>query len=109
MSFPLIGDLPIDTWKGFAERGVMFEFAYQNVKKLPRIKRPRTVAELVEGIRRVGVDSAVFSTNYGGPSLPPPHEGLLEGLAALSDEGLTPAEIRKLVHDNPRRALAVNS
>ncbi len=105
VTFPIIGDLTRATWADLARDGVMFEHAYQNTKALPRIKKPRSIKDMAADIMHIGPQNCIFSTNFGGPSLPPPHEGLLEGIAALLDEGLDDAAVRAITRDTPRRAL----
>jgi hypothetical protein len=103
VTFPVIGDIRRDVWTSLAEKGVAFEHAYQNTKPLPRIKKPVSIEQMVADIMNIGPEHCTFSTNYGAPTLPPPHLGLLEGIEALLTNGMPAEAVRTITRETPRR------
>jgi hypothetical protein len=101
MSFPIIGDVSENDQIDLAKRGLFFEHSYQTTKQLPVIQKPTTIDHIISDIRRVGLERSVFSSNYGQPQLPSPELGLLEGLGALADAGVSDEDIDVLVRRNP--------
>jgi Family of unknown function (DUF6282) len=67
----------------------------------------RTVAQMVETIRAVGVDRVTLGTDFGQKINPHPAVGLQTYADALYAEGLTEAEIRRMACDNPCELLGV--
>jgi Family of unknown function (DUF6282) len=61
------------------------------------------VDNMVDAIQRVGVERSVMSSDGGMMDAPVPPEILAWGLSELSRRGFTIDELRRLVHENPRR------
>jgi hypothetical protein len=68
----------------------------------------RTVAQMVETIREVGVERVTLGTDFGQKINPHPAAGLQTYADALYAEGLTDAEIRRMACDNPCELLGVS-
>jgi hypothetical protein len=67
----------------------------------------RTVGEMVETVRAVGVDRVTLGTDFGQKINPHPAAGLQTYADALYAEGLTENEIRRMACDNPCELLGV--
>jgi Family of unknown function (DUF6282) len=67
----------------------------------------RTVGEMVETIRAVGVEHVTLGTDFGQKINPHPAAGLQTYADALYAEGLSEAEIRRMACDNPCELLGV--
>jgi hypothetical protein len=67
----------------------------------------RTVAEMVETIRAVGVDRVTLGTDFGQRINPHPAAGLQTYADALYAEGLTEGEIRRMACNTPCELLGV--
>jgi len=67
----------------------------------------RTVGEMVETIRAVGVDRVTLGTDFGQKINPHPAAGLQTYADALYAEGLTEDGIRRMACDNPCELLGV--
>ncbi|MGZ4678412.1 MAG: DUF6282 family protein, partial [Acidimicrobiia bacterium] len=68
----------------------------------------RPVSDLVECIRRVGVDRVTLGTDFGQGVNEPPARGLQSYADALHAEGLTEAEIRRMACTNPAALLRLD-
>jgi len=66
----------------------------------------RPVADIVDCIRRVGVDRVTLGTDFGQGMNEPPAAGLQTYADALHAAGLTEAEIRRMACTNPNALLA---
>jgi hypothetical protein len=64
-----------------------------------------TMAEMARNIRAVGFAQCLMATDFGQAKNPPPVEGLRLFIAGLLAEGFTPAEIRRMVRNNPAQLL----
>jgi hypothetical protein len=60
-------------------------------------------------IRALGAEHCLLSTDFGTLELPLPVEGLREFIFCLLDIGMTEAEIKVMVKDNPARLLGLES
>jgi len=67
----------------------------------------RTVAEMVETIRKVGVARVTLGTDFGQKINPHPAAGLQTYADALYAEGLSDDDIRRMACDNPCELLGV--
>ena len=67
----------------------------------------RTVAEMVETIRAVGVERVTLGTDFGQKINPHPTAGLQTYADALYAEGLTEGEIRRMACNTPCELLGV--
>jgi uncharacterized protein DUF6282 len=69
----------------------------------------KTVAQMVETIRAVGVDRVTLGTDFGQQVNPHPAAGLQTYADALFAEGITEAEIRRMACTNPGALLGVDA
>jgi len=69
----------------------------------------KTVAQMVETIRAVGVERVTLGTDFGQQSNPHPAAGLQTYADALFADGLTEAEIRRMACTNPNALLGIDS
>jgi hypothetical protein len=69
----------------------------------------KTVAQMVETIRAVGVDRVTLGTDFGQQMNPHPAAGLQTYADALFAEGLTEAEIRRMACTNPTALLGIDN
>jgi len=67
----------------------------------------RTVGQMVETVRAVGVDRVTLGTDFGQKINPHPAAGLQTYADALYAEGLTETEIRRMACNNPCDLLGV--
>jgi hypothetical protein len=88
-----------------AMQGVFFERCY--VDTTPLMGSAVSVAEIGRAIRNAEVSSTVLSTDFGQAANPAPVEGMRAYLAALSSEGFTRAEIRRMAGENPAYLLGL--
>ncbi len=65
--------------------------------------------ELAERIRAATVERSILTSGCGRWQDPPPAEGLRMAIAAMLDEGLTPAELERLVRRNPAWLLDIGN
>ncbi|HWS45794.1 MAG TPA: DUF6282 family protein [Acidimicrobiia bacterium] len=68
----------------------------------------KTVGQMIETIRAVGVEHVTLGTDYGQKINPHPAAGLQTYADALYAEGLTEAEIRRMACTNPCALLGVD-
>ncbi len=71
--------------------------------------RPEDVGMAFDQIRALGAEHCLLSTDFGTLELPLPVEGLREFIFCLLDLGMTEAEIRVMVQDNPARLLGLEN
>ena len=64
-------------------------------------------AEIVEGIRAVGPEHFVIVSDAFNPYAPPQPELLRMGAGQIVEVGVPIEQVRKMVYDNPRRALGM--
>jgi len=57
--------------------------------------------EIVNNMRQVGINNSLISTDVGTPTNPNPIETMRSYIQILLDEGLTPGEVKTMLHDNP--------
>jgi hypothetical protein len=61
--------------------------------------------EIVNNMRQVGINNSLISTDVGTPANPNPIEMMRSYVQILLDEGLTPGEVKTMLHDNPAALL----
>lgn len=64
-----------------------------------------TPKEIVNNMRQVGINNSLISTDVGTPTNPNPIEMMRSYVQILLDEGLTPGEVKTMLHDNPAALL----
>lgn len=97
-------DWPLDSLEKLVEMGAILEYCY--VACMPygcRLDPKR----LVEGIRRVGPQNCVMSTDFGQPYNPHPIDGMRQYIKVLQALGITNAEIDLMARRNPARLLSL--
>jgi hypothetical protein len=101
--------LSIPQMQQAARDGAYLEFAYNAVYG----DRPqRTMAEYSGGMRQVGPEHCILSTDFGSPHKTPPPlhpQALLEFMQALHQQGLSVDEINLMAKTNPARVLELDS
>jgi microsomal dipeptidase-like Zn-dependent dipeptidase len=68
----------------------------------------KSVAEMIETIRAVGVERVTLGTDFGQAVNPHPAAGLQTYADALYAEGLSEAEIRRMACTNPATVLGID-
>ena len=94
---------PIEALQRAASLGAFLEVVWGNIA--PGRDRPDDFVRLM---RQVGIDRCVIASDSFRPSQPPPPELFRYLVGTLYDAGLSAAEIRVAVADNPARALGIN-
>jgi len=61
--------------------------------------------EIVKNMRQVGVQNALLSTDVGTLTNPDPIEMMRTYVQILLEEGLTPSDVKTMLHDNPAAML----
>jgi hypothetical protein len=88
-----------------ARDGAYLEFAYNAVYGS---KPQLPMSEYAGGMRQVGPQYCILSTDFGSPHKPPPPlhpQALLEFMQALQKEGFSVADINLMAKTNPARLL----
>ena len=60
-------------------------------------------AGLVDALKEAGVEHCIVTTDFGQPENPPPAEGMRMAIASLLQAGMSPADVTKVVKENPLR------
>ncbi len=63
--------------------------------------------ELVQGIRKLGIERCVLQTDFGQANHPMPTEGYAQFINILREHGVTEEEIRRMACDNPAHLLGI--
>jgi Family of unknown function (DUF6282) len=99
--------MPVDVQQKLATSGSVF-FERCLVSTRADLQATVSFETLVGQIRAVGVATTIAATDYGLPQLPTPLEGLTDFATRLLQSGFSPAEVRRMVRDNPARLLRVD-
>jgi len=94
---------PIESLQRAASLGAFLEVVWGNIG--PGREKPD---EFVRLMRQVGVERCVIATDSFRAAQPPPPELFRYMVGTLYDAGLSAAEIRTAVADNPARALGID-
>jgi Family of unknown function (DUF6282) len=90
-----------------ARDGAYLEFAYNAVYGS---KPQRPIAVYADGMRQVGPEHCILSTDFGSPHKPPPPlhpQALLEFMQMLQKQGFSVEEINLMAKTNPARILGL--
>ncbi len=68
-----------------------------------------TAPEMAEGIKRIGAKQCILSSDYGQVDNPPPYQGLAIFINLMLQNGISPAEIRQMIKDNPEFILGLEN
>jgi hypothetical protein len=66
-----------------------------------------TLEEVIESIKKAGVEHTVLTTDFGQVHHPPPAEGLRIYGQMLIEKGFTKDQVRTMIVDNPRKLLGL--
>jgi microsomal dipeptidase-like Zn-dependent dipeptidase len=69
----------------------------------------KTVAQMIDTIRVVGVDRVTLGTDFGQQANPHPAAGFQTYADALFAEGITEADIRRMACANPTALLGLDN
>ncbi len=92
--------MDVEQMKRCAHNGALIEFSYGHV-----VHRQCELPALLEGIRAVGVEHAVLTTDSGQANAPFPVEVLAEAIGALLQNGFSSAEVDVLIKANPQKLI----
>ncbi len=93
-----------DEQREMASQGAYLEYTF--LACMPARAR-LTPQELVDIIRRLGVEHCVVTTDFGQWMNPPAAEGMRMAIAALLGAGMKPEEVSTLVKENPLKLVGV--
>ncbi len=94
------GGYTVEQMHAQAAQGAYIEFVFNPVLPAYGSERPE---DLVAGIRAVGVERCIVTTDGGQISNPPPCESMRMAIATLLLRGFTADEVDLLVRQNPAR------
>lgn len=95
---PFFSKLSVEEQQALADNGVYVNYTAGEL--LPRWWRV-SVADFAAAIRRIGPERMVLSSDCGQLHNPPEVEGLRMTCQLLLEEELSPADIKRMLHDNP--------
>jgi hypothetical protein len=98
-------DMPAGEQEELRDLGATFERCY--VSSLPA-GGSVPFARIVSDIRRVGVNSTVLTTDFGGATLPAPVDGMRAYLTALLEAGFSYQQVRLMAGENPAGLLGLD-
>ena len=90
--------VPIDQQIEAAMCGVLIEKVWYNVEE-----GNITAKKMAESIRQIGPDNVFMVTDRGQPGHKLPPESLMDFIECMLEEGISEAEIRVMVHNNPQK------
>jgi hypothetical protein len=101
--------MSIPEMQAAAKEGAFIELVYVHTLTIPELGRTTifTVAEAAEAIRRIGVDSVILSTDMGQVGIQTPAEGLAAFAAGLRGQGVSDADLDRMMKTNPARLLGL--
>jgi hypothetical protein len=97
--------MPIEEQKALADAGAIME---KDVNTLGPPWHSVTLTHMIQSIREVGPARCVLATDYGQLHSPAPVEGLRIFVQLCLEQGITEAEIRTMVAENPARLLGLD-
>jgi hypothetical protein len=97
--------MPIEEQKALADAGAIME---KDVNTLGPPWHSVTLTHMVRSIREVGPARCVLATDYGQLHSPAPVEGLRIFVQLCLEQGITEAEIRTMIAENPARLLGLD-
>jgi hypothetical protein len=92
-----------------AKNGAYIEWIYTHILTDPKIERKALMAtsDYAALVRKIGVDHGVMASEGGSFANPLPPDGLAAFAAAMAKEGFTPAELDKMMKENPAKLLGL--
>ena len=94
--------VPLEAQVELAKLGVKMNYVASEVSPRFYCISPK---EIVRNMREVGIKNSLISTDVGTPSNPNPIEMMRVYVQILLEEGLTPDEVKTMLHDNPAALL----
>ncbi len=93
-------DMPVEVQAELAREGCLIEHCY-SMHSIDRVP----IAKMAAQIREVGIENVVLSSDVGQAFSPSPSEALVTFGMLLREEGVSLADIKTMLCDNPRRLL----
>jgi hypothetical protein len=90
--------VPLETQIELVKMGVKMNYVAAEISPRFYCISPK---EIVNNMRHVGIENSLISTDVGTPTNPNPIETMRSYIQILLDEGLTPGEVKTMLHDNP--------
>ncbi|MEM9369143.1 MAG: DUF6282 family protein [Planctomycetota bacterium] len=96
-----VPDMAVDDQRACVAHGAMIEHCFLAVTECC----PGTIPleSMVDQIRSVGARNVILSSDFGQPSIGPPIEAFGQHAGRLLEMGLSEAELRLMLSDNPRQ------
>jgi len=94
--------VPLETQIELVKMGVKMNYVAAEISPRFYCISPK---EIVNNMRQIGVNNSLISTDVGTPTNPNPIETMRSYVQILLDEGLTPGEVKTMLHDNPAAML----
>jgi len=101
----MLSGVGVEDQKALADEGAILE---KDVNTLGPPWHSITLEGMVKSIREVGPARCVLATDYGQLHSPPPVEGLRIFIQLCLEQGISEAEIRTMVAENPARLLGLD-
>lgn len=102
-----VTSMPVAVQQVLAASGAVY-FERCLVSAHPGIEAGVQFETIAAQIRAVGVETTIAATDYGMPRFDTPAEGLRTYAARLQAADFSPAEIRRMVCENPARLLRLS-
>jgi hypothetical protein len=92
-----------------AREGAFIELVYVHTLTIPELHRTPvySMADAAQAIRQVGPASVILSTDMGQVGIELPTDGLAHFAAGLRAQGVTTAELDRMLKENPARLLGL--
>ena len=90
--------MPLSKKQALVKQGAYLEMSFLS---LHPNWNPIEPEEMVEGIKQVGYEKCILTTDYGSEGYPDPVEGFKSFLKTMLDLGLTKDQITTMIKDNP--------
>jgi len=94
--------VPLETQIELVKMGVKMNYVAAEISPRFYCISPK---EIVNNMRQIGVNNSLISTDVGTPTNPNPIETMRSYVQILLDEGLTPGDVKTMLHDNPAAML----
>ena len=107
MSRPILMTVP--QMQEAARSGAFIEIVYVHSLTIPELKRTAaySLADVAAVVRSVGARSIILSTDMGQVGIPLPPDGLAAFAEQLHAQGISDADLKLMIKDNPARLLGL--
>lgn len=99
--------MDLETQRRLAARGAVFEWVALNLTTLTEGRGQIPPQVYARNIRNVGASLCIMATDFGQTNNPEPAAGLYSFIRTMLEHGISPAQIRLMVRDNPRQMLGL--